>query len=816
MIIKVKSFPDVRTLGDGESGIHTVIRNYDRLAAQYDIEFVPHDASEYDVIAIHAGTAPIESGRSIVSHLHGLYFTGDYSMPAWAYRANQHIIESIRHAREVTVPSYWVGEILRRDMRLSPHVLPHGINHASWPYQADKKEVVMAYAKNRSGIDVCDPSFLREFAARFPNIKFLSTFTQPGFPNNVKETGVLSHDDYRYLVSNSRVYISTTKETFGIGILEALACGTPVVAFRNGGAVDLVEHGVTGYLAVPGNYDDLAQGFKYCWNHQPQLGANAHIASKKFSWDGPMTILHNVYSRATRVDDLLKIGVVIPVYNKRPEQLRRALDSVLAQTVKAQHIIVVDDGSNNDYDYSSLVRSYNESFIEYVRQENAGVAEARNNGIRHLKTKYVVCLDADDALDPQFMEACVEALDNDGSLGIAYTGLQWVREDGRTGLSQWPGEYNYDAFYKYQNQIPTCNMMRKEAWERVGGFHSRYCPNGAGEEDANLWVRIGAIGYGAKKVTDAGLFIYSDRSGQVSGNREHKATDWLALLPYARDGIQPIASMAKPRRHSHPVYQYDEPVVSVIIPVGKGHEKLVRSALDTVEAQSMRRWEAIVVWDSPVRAGVSDLLKSYPYIRFHAIEPLSGAGAARNAGVDLARADLILFLDADDQLHPEALAKMLQNGHAGRKAIYSNYIGKAIVKDVNALAPDLQKNIISYNERTGEINIKHKLSNYDPLMFAQMPDDKPYIWCNITTLIPRHWHYEIGGFDEDMESWEDVDYWHRLARAGKDFHRIDEELMMYRFAAGYRREHGLHNWNYLLQYLKDKKEKAVNGMQGVR
>jgi glycosyltransferase involved in cell wall biosynthesis len=41
---------------------------------------------------------------------------------------------------------------------------------------------------------------------------------------------------------NAGVYLSTAKETFGIGILEALACGVPVLGYAHGGILDLVQH----------------------------------------------------------------------------------------------------------------------------------------------------------------------------------------------------------------------------------------------------------------------------------------------------------------------------------------------------------------------------------------------------------------------------------------------------------------------------------------------------------------------------------------------------------------------------------------------
>ena len=57
----------------------------------------------------------------------------------------------------------------------------------------------------------------------------------------------------------------------------------------------------------------------------------------------------------------------------------------------------------------------------------------------------------------------------------------------------------------------------------------------------------------------------------------------------------------------------------------------------------------------------------------------------------------------------------------------------------------------------------------------------------MTTLLPKIWHNEMGGFDEEMEFWEDCDYLLRLAWSGKQFHRIDQELWIYDFTSGRRR-----------------------------
>ena len=148
-------------------------------------------------------------------------------------------------------------------------------------------------------------------------------------------------------------------------------------------------------------------------------------------------------------------------------------------------------------------------------------------------------------------------------------------------------------------------------------------------------------------------------SGRVSGNPEYKEVDWLDWHPWVKDAKHPFFSLASPRSLSHPARQYDEPVVSVIIPVGPGHENYLIDALDSLEAQTFRQWEAIVVNDSDEE--IDDKLKeAYPYVRWYWNGENLGAGSARNIGAEKARGPFLLFLDADDYLESSCLELMLE------------------------------------------------------------------------------------------------------------------------------------------------------------
>jgi glycosyltransferase involved in cell wall biosynthesis len=819
-MIRVLMTPHLSKFGNEESGIKRVVEAYFRYLPDFGIQLVKPEQS-FDLHAVHAG---MTGGECDIAHLHGLYWTSDYDAAGWEYSANAKIVDALRHAKEVTVPSEWVAETVQRDMRFSPHVIPHGIDVNEW--QPRKHQGYVLWNKNRRA-DVCDPSPMMKLAELHYGIQFITTFIPYQYTrilSNVRVTGRIPHAKMKEYISHAAVYLSTTKETFCIGDLEAMSAGVPILGFAWGGNLGLVQHGVNGYLAQPDDIEDLATGLDYCIKHRDTLGANGRELAKKWDWPSAVEKVAEVYKLAVRGNpNEGKVSVVIPCYNYA-HTLERAVSSVLNQTYPAKEIIIVNDGSTDKTEETAKALCEKHKRIRLVSKPNGGVATARNTGVEQCTSEYICCLDADDEIAPQFLEACVTELRKDRSLGIAYTGLFFKKADGSEGLSQWPGDCNYDAQMSYRNvdnprgvnQIPTCNVFRREAWVRAGGYKQRYAPLGAGAEDAELWTRIMSIGYGAKKATTAGLFIYHDQ-GRVSKAFSDGSIDrslleppWLELHPWAKDHKHPFASRATPKRDrdgrillSHPVRQYDQPVVSIIIPVGKGHEEIMRGALDSVESQTYRRWEAIVVFDNGIiEERAKELLVSYPYVRVGFTPPEEkGAGKARNVGAEMARAPFLVFLDADDAISPDFLDKTLAVWHrvksegggddGTRIIVYTDYMRRTITTQ-----EDLQKNfgqqdILQYNEKTMEALIGGRSADYDCERAQRQPEfvqrTDPFHWCLVTCLVPKIWHERIGGFD-NMESFEDVLYHWKMARHGVCYVRLPEQLVMYRMYTGTRRE----------------------------
>ncbi len=776
------------SMNDLTNSIHQCVFKLSQHLSKFGYELT-EDQNSADITAGHAGQGALQGVD--VAHCSGLYPTGMLESERWHWAANRAVIKNLTGALEITVPSRWVAEIIERDMHISPTVIGWAVDANEW--QPGKPQPYVLWNKTRAD-STCDPTPMNELARRFPNLPFVSTFGAQA--DNVHLTGRVNHAEMRALVQNAGVYLATTKETFGIGTLEAMASGTPILGYRWGGTADIIEHGVTGYLAEPGNLTDLAQGLDYCLTHRKTLGANARSAAMGYSWESVAQQMAAVYDRAweakyTYPQDTPLVSVVIPLHNYA-RFVRTAIESVLAQEASFpfEVVIVDDDSQDNPLNEISPLLEANKGIVHYYRlEQNSGVAIARNYGIAQARGKYIVALDADDRLgSPDFLQTLTAALDENRELGIAYTGLAVMDENGENVTPQeWPGEFDFDRQAARANQVPTCCAFRKEAWQRAGGYRRRFTP----AEDAHLWLTITSLGYQAARVTREPMFHYRMHSNSLSTpirTGQSKEPDWTLYAPWVKDGKRPFAAGGKTPLFSWAVRNYDQPLVSVIIPVGPGHVTLLREALDSVEGQTFRFWECIVINDTG-EAIPESIKKAYPWVKWvgnFAAWSL-GAGKARNAGIENAKAPFIAFLDADDILEPTFLDDMLKGYYTGAgEYVYSDWysITKDGYQEVNE-TPEFDQSDVFQRTSIHAVNI----------------------------LIPRDYLLHVGMFDESMQAWEDVDLFMKLAAAGICGRRVAKPLFTYRYATGKRRETGEQSKGAMLAILQERYGDYIKGVK---
>lgn len=99
----------------------------------------------------------------------------------------------------------------------------------------------------------------------------------------------------------------------------------------------------------------------------------------------------------------ISVSVIIPLYNVKPF-VSQCLDSLLAQTLTAFELLVVNDGSTDGSEMIVEEYSKKDPRIHLFHQSNQGVAVARNTGILHAKGEYITFVDADDFVEKDYLE----------------------------------------------------------------------------------------------------------------------------------------------------------------------------------------------------------------------------------------------------------------------------------------------------------------------------------------------------------------------------------------------------------------------------
>lgn len=171
----------------------------------------------------------------------------------------------------------------------------------------------------------------------------------------------------------------------------------------------------------------------------------------------------------------MKFSIIIPLYNKAP-YIRKALETVCAQTYRDYEIIVVNDGSTDD---SAVVA---ESYLQHaegicytiISQDNAGVAAARNRGVKHASGQYMAFLDADDWWDPDYLARMAELIADYPEAGLYASNYVYYKPGKtRVALNIPTGYINYPKAYYEGSAMPIwtgATIMPKTVLEEMGGF----------------------------------------------------------------------------------------------------------------------------------------------------------------------------------------------------------------------------------------------------------------------------------------------------------------------------------------------------------
>lgn len=192
------------------------------------------------------------------------------------------------------------------------------------------------------------------------------------------------------------------------------------------------------------------------------------------------------------------VAIIIPCFN-HGRFVGEAVASALAQTLPAKEIIIVDDASDDET--RRVCASLASSKVKVIRHEmNLGLAASRNEGIRQASSEFILPLDADDRILPNFLERVLPELESSPEVGWVYTDCHVFGV--RQGFLDFP-DYKL-ALLLAHNLCLATSLFRKTDWERVGGYDISFK---TGQEDWDLWISMAGLGLTGKRVSER-LFEY--------------------------------------------------------------------------------------------------------------------------------------------------------------------------------------------------------------------------------------------------------------------------------------------------------------------
>jgi len=219
----------------------------------------------------------------------------------------------------------------------------------------------------------------------------------------------------------------------------------------------------------------------------------------RFFWSyqkEPGKVLNKNYTKD--FDGKPLVSIITSYYNSQ-EFMWQTINCVLNQTFPFWEWIIVDDGSTDEYavEYLKSVEKI-DARIKIYHKENEGLAKGRDYAIKYSTTDYILPLDADDLIEPTYIETLYWALETNKQAAWAFTNSLGF------GKYIYLVDQDFDSEkMKTENQITATSLIRKEKILKLGGYGiaKRYV-----NEDWHLWLRMLANGEYPVQVTYYGFW----------------------------------------------------------------------------------------------------------------------------------------------------------------------------------------------------------------------------------------------------------------------------------------------------------------------
>ncbi|MFH1868828.1 MAG: glycosyltransferase [Candidatus Omnitrophota bacterium] len=165
--------------------------------------------------------------------------------------------------------------------------------------------------------------------------------------------------------------------------------------------------------------------------------------------------------------------------------LRKAIDTVLSQTMQDFELIIIDDGSKDNS--QEIIKEYeNKKGVRAIYQRNKGLNVSNNIALRSARGKFIIRLDADDYLDRNALLLMSNVLKNNDKIAIVFS--DYYYSDANDNIIGMERRFSFDKEVSLYDKPAhgACSMIRVRCLQNLGGYSENYqCQDGY-----DLWLKL--------------------------------------------------------------------------------------------------------------------------------------------------------------------------------------------------------------------------------------------------------------------------------------------------------------------------------------
>ncbi|AGC47026.1 family 2 glycosyl transferase [Myxococcus stipitatus DSM 14675] len=328
-------------------------------------------------------------------------------------------------------------------------------------------------------------------------------------------------------------------ENFPNVCLEAMSAGCLVVGGDAGGMAEVIQDGRSGLLFRAGDSKHLAEVLERALTTPSLQQAVRDAAPARIAdYCQPASIVRQVEAAVAAHPPRLptlrpppkahgstpRVTFLVPYFNMGrylPETLR----SIRAQTFTDYEILVVDDGSTDPHS-RALLETLDAPDLRIISKQNGGLSSARNAGLKEARGHYVLPLDADDLLQPTFLEKAIALMEGSRDFAFVTSLVSYFIDDPARVVGGWaPWGVERDALWVF-NVASTCTaLMERRHVEEVGGYDEWL----TAYEDWDVFCSLAERGLSGTVIPEP-LFQYRLRPDSMT--RTTVVTDRYAVMAY--------------------------------------------------------------------------------------------------------------------------------------------------------------------------------------------------------------------------------------------------------------------------------------------